>query len=267
MITKEELRKYFAFLDRIPECYKTGPWSPVVHYIVLACVGFLLLSFPSAERTIEAIQHDHASAWTQHFRLAAGLYGLLVSSAIVYYVGPWPQSSYTLTSWNLMTLRMLTAWLADAGYPSWQYVLDMVRYPALIGCTVTFFVWWGALVPVILSCLHDPKQRAWFWRFNLSPSMVSIHILNFPMVAVEFILTNRLLVYFDQWMGLCVAVLYALFYLNVLDPLGMHFYIIFTPRSAYSIISYAVVLYSYRFFFHTWNAVLGYEWYALSSLT
>ena len=57
--------------------------------------------------------------------------------------------------------------------------------------------------------------------------------------------------------ALLVALAYCLLYLNVLDPRGLHFYIIFTPRTAWCAISYALVLSAYYAFYQAWNHVLA----------
>ena len=51
----------------------------------------------------------------QLFRISAGIYGLLLSSIMLYFAGIWPFASYTMTSWNLMSVHFLSAYYGASG--------------------------------------------------------------------------------------------------------------------------------------------------------
>lgn len=188
---------------------------------------YALLTFNDAKR----LPSDEA-VWLQWLRLSFGVYGALLTVGLVYAVGYLPLASYTITSWNLLTLRMICAYIGSAFKLELFEVLAVaLRFPALVGSTVTVIVWWIILVPLIYGFLEEGEQTKRFIAFNSSFFLVNVHLLVLPIAAAEFIGSSSPLCFFDLWMGLVVAFVYVLFYLNVLDPAGLHFYIILSPRT------------------------------------
>lgn len=133
---------------------------------------------------------------------------------------------------------------------------DMVRLPALIGCSVTVIVWWIVLVPVISAYMPDDEARKKFAAFNTTFPLLNLHLFNLPLCAIEFLACGKCLSFFDLWASLAVAFLYMMFYLNVLDPLGLHFYIVFTPRTHWCFIPYSMILFAYYGLYHSWSYAL-----------
>jgi hypothetical protein len=126
------------------------------------------------------------------------------------------------------------------------------------GCTITVTVWWSVLVPVISHYMPDNESRRKFWIFNQSFPLLNLHLFNLPLCFIEFIYTNKCLVYYDLWVALVIAFIYMMFYLNVLDRNGLHFYIVFTPRHVWCIIPYTIILFSYYGIYHFWNSIISY---------
>lgn len=134
--------------------------------------------------------------------------------------------------------------------------VDVVRLPALIGCSMTVIVWWLVLVPVISAYMPDDEARKKFAAFNRTFPLLNLHLFNLPLCAIEFIACGKCITFFDLWASLTVAFLYIMFYLNVLDPLGLHIYIVFTPRTYLCFIPYTMILFFYYGLYHTWNYAL-----------
>lgn len=250
-------RKMLKFLDRVPEKYKSGPWSPVAYLVLFSYAAFLLWMFKSAVQAYRPLDYTNSGRderLLNRFRLLAGLYGVFNTVLTVRAVGWWPFTSYTLTSWNLMTVRLLSASLSSQGFRQFSFLADVTRFPALVGCTVTVVVWWMILVPLIHFLLRkDPTERKFFWNFNFSFTLTNLHLLNLPIIAVDFLYSHQPLNFFDLYIGLLVAFVYALFYLKVLDPLGLHFYIVLTPRSKLCILAYGFILGGYYLIYLFWN--------------
>lgn len=248
------------FLDYVPHKYKIGPWSPITHLTVLTYVAFVLLSAPFAfEHYVIATPsiNENTFLLLQSFRICGMAYGLSVATTTFLKMGIWPFASYTFTSWNLMTIRLLFAFLGGCGSTYFQILADTVQFPALVGCTITVIVWWGVLVPVIDTLLRrNADRRAYFWEINQSFMLVSVHLLNLPIIATEFLLSARPLTFFDLWVAFFVALMYCLFYLNVLVPQGLHFYIIFSPQTGLSVISYGTIIVTYYAAYTGWNAAM-----------
>lgn len=254
----QKLRNILKFLDHIPEKYKTGPWSPAVHVYLYTVFGILLLTAQTAYSYYNTIEQYSADDFLQTFRLVAGVYCALLSLGLLIVAGPWPFTSYTMTSWNLMTVRLLTAYCAAAGDENMKFIAGMVKFPALVGCSITVVIWWSVLVPLIHYLLRNSKENTKFFReWNTSFFLLNIHLLNLPVVGIEFLLSNAPLTLFDLWMGFLVANVYVLFYLNVLDPLGLHFYIILTPRTWVTVLTYTSILGLYYLVYSSWNRISG----------
>lgn len=259
--------KLMAFMERVPEKYRKGNWNPATHVIIFVFSGGLLLTASDAFSTYNSTLHisaptspllSTASDWQQLYRICFGSWGLIVSIASAFMVGPLVMASYTLTSWNLMTCRVLFSFMAiEMNLPALRVISDALLFPAIAGCTVTVFVWWLALVPVIYNLIDTNEGRAGFIRFNLSFALINLHLLNLPIILVEFFLTGRQLNEFDLWIGIAVSILYCIFYLNVLDASGNHFYIIFTPRTVFSSITYSLVVAIYYICYRFWNTTLS----------
>ena len=177
------------------------------------------------------------------------MYMFLVVGALVSSVGAWPLFSYTVTSWNLLAFRLLTSGLASATKsPLLAAVSLALRFPALVGACITVSVWWIVLVPIIYYLLKEPARRRGFLSFNFSPMLLNLHFLNLPIAMVDFLSSStstHTLKFFDLWMGFIIMFIYILFYLNVLDPSGLQFYPVFTPRSPLVLATYPLVLVLY----------------------
>jgi hypothetical protein len=59
------------------------------------------------------------------------------------------------------------------------------------------------------------------------------------------------------WVAYAVVLLYSVLYYFLMDRLGLHFYPIFNPRTAFSLVSIAGVLGLYSFLFLKWNEYIG----------
>lgn len=134
---------------------------------------------------------------------------------------------------------------------------DVVRLPALIGCSITVAVWWVVLVPIISAYMPDGEARRKFAAFNRTFPLLNLHLFNLPLCAIEFMACRRCLTFFDIWVSLAIAFIYVMFYLNILDALGLHLYIVFTPRTPWCILPYSMILLSYYGLYHGWNYALS----------
>ena len=250
--------KLLKFLDKIPKELKEGPWSIVAHLVVFTYIGFVAITAQSAFASLDYAAPSEISDHLQMYRLFFALYGLGFSFVTLWMVGLWPFLSYTVISWNLMAFRLFFAYLTDAGLIWFRPVAIFLKFPALVGCSITVLVWWLILVPLLAFLLRkNEKDFKGFLHFNLSPGLINLHLLNLPISAVEFIWTATSLTFFDLWCGYLVALFYCLFYLNFLDPLGLHFYIIFSPRTYLCAFSFGLIIFTYYLLYNFWNDSLA----------
>jgi len=252
-------KKVLSFIDSIPLELKVGPWSPVAYVVVFGYAAFVIATCKTAFLSRIVIVAPENQFWLQFFRLFWGLYALIFSVLMYQKTGVWPFFSYTVTSWNLMAFRFLTAYFSDLGFKLMTLLADFLKFPALVGCTITVLVWWFVLVPLCAYFLRKkPEDQIGFLYFNFSLPLLNLHLLNLPLSAIEFLWTANSLSFFDLWCGYFIALLYCLFYLNVLDPLGMHFYIIFSPRTYLCAVSFGSIIWAYLLIYQYWNNSLKY---------
>jgi len=272
-----------SFLDKIPIKYRQGPWHYAAHLTIAALTVVLLSLLPAVLQgtgeepwflfpfrghsapdlpvhvtQASSVPSDDQLAFVQNYRLATSIYGAGNILFMLYAIGVWPLASYTILSWNLMTVRLATAYLAESKKWAWaKAVASVTKFPALVGCTITVTVWWLVLVPLIYYLIKDSRESTnRFTRFNSSPFLINVHGINLWIAAGEFILTRQQFSRIDLWIGLAVALLYLLFYLNVLDAKGYHFYIVFTPRTGYAFFTYTFVVVLYVFIYAGWNLLI-----------
>jgi hypothetical protein len=74
-----------------------------------------------------------------------------------------------------------------------------MRFPALVGTTITCVVWWMVLVPFLHFSMDSHQHRKHFWNFNASFALINVHLLNLPIVAIEFLAVGEPLRMFDLW--------------------------------------------------------------------
>jgi|TARA_B110000090_G_scaffold191781_1_gene224706 hypothetical protein len=184
-----------TFLEKVPIKYREGPWSPVA-YMMIALIGlglfytgfyaqgidwetgFRICVFGEDANTCSARGHTllaetmlEFGVTLQAFRIWVGSYMIFIAAFFWYNAGPWPFVSFTLTSWNILTLRLLTAYIADdasthglikdyeaaildSSQPSihpLHYILlqssqtlaKYTKFASLVNACITVSVWWG----------------------------------------------------------------------------------------------------------------------------
>jgi hypothetical protein len=245
-----EAREYFAKL--FPIALREGPYHP-------ATKAFLVAAFVGVAATARAAWASRVLGFVQPARgaqvaaqAAIGVWGLGVLALMRKQFGWWPLISFTMQSWTLLTVRSClgaaSAWSSKAGA-----VAEALRFPMLVQNSVTFLVWWTALVPIMVSRMETRKQRADFLAWNRSFFLLNVHVANLALAAASHLARPRLLAPFDLWAGIAGALSYLVFYLSALDRTGLHLYIILTPRARWSAAVYASLLGSYVLLWKGWN--------------
>ena len=234
----------YAIFDQFPLYLRQGQWSIVakvyisVIMIALVCAPIFLFEPEELPSGSDTPFHSLPTIFSESPRMVSALLAFYMAGVLglmFRYVGPWPFTTFTMLSWTLTCSRHAGRALGIS--------LELLRFPALVAATITFFVWWLLLVPAIyfLGCKTQEQKRG-FVAFNCAPFLVNIHIINFPLMIVDQMLSPRAFVATDLWLGVVYGMCYLLFYLNVLDPKGLHFYIIFSPRTRLCFIPYSMML-------------------------
>mmetsp|Transcript_55951 Transcript_55951/g.93201 ORF Transcript_55951/g.93201 Transcript_55951/m.93201 type:complete len:276 (-) Transcript_55951:3-830(-) len=258
-----------AAFQHLPKYLTEGDWSPVSYlFLMVVTAGIIyntndaLLTIPSFTPTTDI---DEGDGW---WRFLFFLYGISIIAYMVKSMGIWPMFSFTMMSWSLFTIRYFFSALhhCDFGVPYFFVISEALRFPALVCNSITVTVWWFILVPAIYTFIRfsDHKDKAhrssMFLKWNFSPMLLNVHLLNLPLCALDHWLHPRSLQLFDLWVALVIAVGYVVFYLFVMDPLGLHFYhVILSPRPHYCFIPYILTLSLFPLFQYGWNSILPSE--------
>lgn len=227
--------------DRFPKYLREGPWSYVVYIYLVAVVSSLVHVYARTDLLVVFPEEQTSLlSETTNPRLVSFGCATFMTSVLIWMfraIGAWPLMSYTMVSWVLLTSRHALRAL-DAP----TFVREILRFPALVGAWTTTLVWWLILTPLIYYILPTAHEKRGFVKFNTSPFLISIHLLNFPLCLLDHALSPRQLVATDLWIGMVVGMAYILFYLLVLDANGIHFYIIFSPRTPLFAVSASFIL-------------------------
>eukprot|EP00747_Dinoflagellata_sp_TGD_P222381 gnl/TRDRNA2_/TRDRNA2_94083_c0_seq1.p1 gnl/TRDRNA2_/TRDRNA2_94083_c0~~gnl/TRDRNA2_/TRDRNA2_94083_c0_seq1.p1 ORF type:complete len:287 (-),score=23.22 gnl/TRDRNA2_/TRDRNA2_94083_c0_seq1:192-1052(-) len=212
--------------DMFPEYLRLGPWSPLA-YVYLVCftswlfwvAGDALKTYPSSSSSIE---REYSAVWN-----CIAVYCVGLNVWILRQHGPVPYVSFTIVGYAFLTVR-----LAASALGLW-FIAESLRLPTLVMAWTTTTVWWFLLTPMFLMLIKDEKGRRGFVKFNFSFFLLNVHLFNLPLAMLDHRSSWRPLTFFDMWFAYVTALLYLLFYLLVLDPMGWHFYIFLSPRRAW----------------------------------
>ena len=252
------------FAKLFPKKLRVGEWTFVAKmYLFLVLSGTAALKFygPKEEASDVVPEAPLDPQSSQIVRAIGSTWGIGVLVWMCKTTGPWPFLSFTMQSWTLMTARYVLDFLGGANLGSLSeystYISETIRFPALMQNSLTVTVWWLLLVPAFLFFTrNDPQKRKAFMEWNFGPFLVNVHLLNLPLAAIAHLLKPRFLVLSDLWNGLAMGLVYLLFYLFILDPLGMHFYIVLSPRTKWSTLTYTIMLAAIYGFYRAWNHAL-----------
>uniref|UniRef100_A0A0G4IBC4 Uncharacterized protein n=1 Tax=Chromera velia CCMP2878 TaxID=1169474 RepID=A0A0G4IBC4_9ALVE len=251
-------------VNLVPERLRIGPWSVFAHLFVIGVGIFLVLLSPSAVATGGELKAPSPGEFLSMnppglFYLVGTFWCWFVLAYMFCFVGWGPMMSYTMWSWSLLTLRYTFATTGASGilWLAWtEWLAEALRFVALANACITFFLWWLILVPFIYYT-QDAEGRRAFVKLNLSFFLMNIHVLNFPLALLDFLYNARTLILFDLWVALLVAWVYLTFYLYVLDKIGVHLYVILTPRTPLCALNYTLVLLIYVGIFAALNGITG----------
>lgn len=167
--------------------------------------------------------------------------------------------TYTVQSWTLLTFRHGLSSLAPFSQSA-ALLAEILRFPAACQATVTFLVWNLALVPFIyFFAMDNEEKKQGFVKFCFSFRLVQIHLLNIVFCYLNIVWASpaRELHAMDFYVALLGVLIYMMFYLMVLDRIGVHLYPIFSPRLRGTVlVSWTSVLGLYAFSYWMWNEIL-----------
>lgn len=256
-----------GFFDWVPKNLRVGPWSsfaiPTLFIIIMALIH-LKPSSDEYDTFISFYPELYSKFWW--YNAITFLYMLsLVSFTCVTRTNA-VLFTFTILSWNINMVRhgfnALAPFLSDG-----HFILKLnhvLRFPALVSATITFFVWNFILMPyVCILYSHNEEKRVSFLRWNFSFRLTQVHLCNIFYSILNTIIAGSRegskLHPFDSedlWYGLVLIVSYGLFYVTILDRVGVHIYPIFSPRSKFISLIWAFTILLFYGVFCFWNHIM-----------
>jgi hypothetical protein len=226
-----------------PLWLREGPWKLGATLYIPTLVTFVVLLAPCALDTRPSYPGSPSlEASMRPWPCACALaWTALVLAYMFATTGSWPMISFTMMSWTMLVLRFACI-LGGAASPALWLIGEALRGPALLNSIFLAAVWWLALVPLITYFSKDAQARTGFLRFNCSFFLINVHALNVGLGLLSHRLAPRPLLLFDLWTTLAFSAMYVLGYLFLLDPRGIHLYIILSPRSHFAPVVYSALL-------------------------
>jgi hypothetical protein len=128
----------------------------------------------------------------------------------------------------------------------------------LVQATLTFGVWNAVIGPSIYAQMTTPEMKKSFKGFFGNFLWRQLHVYNIIYAAVNGIWGSpaRALTQTDFAVSLAFYLAYAYFYLFFLDRMGVHYYLVFSPRTPFALISWTLLLACYYASFPLWNTIL-----------
>ena len=237
--------------DWVPVEFRVGPWHPLVCLYLCGLgysVGLLTVYYGSV---VPTTTDGHSCTITDSFdayslywwyNLAGLLWTLFVTWSILFQGGgiaSW--LTFTVQSWTLITLRCFLAVLAPFTQTAARFG-EYLRLPMLSQATITFVAWNFLLQPIIYSRMDTPEKRNRFIGIFTNFRLTQLHVFNIVFAALQGIwgTPKRALVEMDGIRSCLFVLGYAVLYLGVLDRLGIHLYLVYSPRTLLAIITWTM---------------------------
>ena len=258
---------------KVPQDLRVGPWSPSAPVTLLFLTISLIYSRPTKilnESLDEAesiyckvSSYPEAFSTPWYISLFTFLFMAGLFTYICVYRTPGVVVTYTIQSWMMNFTRhgvnMAAPFLVDGHFL--LRLNGILRLPALITASVTYIVWNFFLVPFLCLQLKTKQKKKNFLVWNFSSRLVQLHGCN-----IIYAITNTAIIgsnisvppfeFNDLWYALLTGTGYAVFYILILDRIGMHLYPLFSPRWRFSGMAWLMLILCYVSLFWVWNRII-----------
>jgi len=251
---------FMGFFDWVPSNLRNGKWSVFAPIYIVVIIWMVFYTLPSRFEFTCSYPEPFSTAWFYNGLNFIWMSTVLITSFIKSKAGVSIIMTYTIQSWIVITARHgLTA--VAPFLPKEHFLLflnELLRFLSLVTATVTFVVWNFLIGPVIYyKFMETPKKKHDFLTFMLSFRLVQVHGFNIIFAVLNsVIIAPRKFTFIDLWCSTSFCVLYSLFYLFILDRLGVHLYPIFSPRSNYFVVTWTFAYGCYFMTYYFWNKVI-----------
>ena len=253
-------KKILFILIQVPSNLRIGKWSAFAPVYISATVLMVIYTLPEKFQYECAYPEAFSASWLYNCMNFLWMMAILITCLIQSKAGVSIIMTYTIQSWTVITARHGLTAIAPF-LPKGHTLLffnEFLRFHSLITATVTFVVWNFMIGPVIyFKFMETPKKKKDFLNFMLSFRLIQLHGFNIVFAALNsVIITPRKFTFVDLWGTISLAVVYSLFYLLVLDRLGIHLYPVFSPRSVFFFLTWTLAYGCYFLGYYFWNKVI-----------
>lgn len=251
---------------QVPESLRVGPWSRLgmsYLFIVLCSVCMGLAWWRTQPIQSMDLEYDAVGTTLWYYNVVGFIWTTHVSMAV--FLGPvglkaW--ATFTMWSWTFLNLRYGLSALAPLTSKGAMLLsfLEYSRFPTLILATVTFVMFNFVIAPFIYFFgMKTPQKKANFLKFMTSFRLMQLHGFNIFLAIGNCVVASpsRELNVGDFFMSLLVVLLYLLFYLLVLDRIGVHLYPVLSPRTPWLILPLTFLICTFIGGFFFWNEILS----------
>jgi len=251
-----------GYFDWVPERFRVGPWHPAcqIYLAVLTLwvcrecyIGFVQEPFPDQFElpqayTLQWYYNVVAFAWT-----SLQVYNILQTG-----MGWTSWGMYTIWSWTFTTLRHGLCAMAPFA-PHLNGINEQLRFPMLAQATLTFGIWNAVIGPSIYAQMTTPAMKQSFCRFFGNPLWRQMHVYNILWTTINGLWgsPSRQLTQADFSVALGICLIYAYFYVLCLDRFGVHYYLVFSPRTPFALLSWTFAFGCYYACFPLWKYLLN----------
>ena len=284
-----------GYFDWVPAKFRIGPWNPwctcylgFVTIWVFYYEGYLSLQQPEQSwkdykhSILNSYNNDNnnnnlssSTPWSSSLTMMTYIWsswytnfiGFLWTFYITYQIfqskmGWTSYGMYTVWSYTLIVVRygfcVMTPYVGSNGSTTLILVNEGIRFPMLVQATITSVLWNGMIGPSIQSQMKTSAMKQSFQQFFGNFLWKQLHVYNLVLAAINGIYgsPNRKLQQVDFVVALTFCLIYAYFYLCVLDRIGVHYYAIFSPRTLYAIPTWTILFACYYLCFPLWNMII-----------
>lgn len=260
---------FMGFFEFVPPVFREGPWAVYPMTFIAGAIYYVLMSgvYHYSTQGIQDLPRDYYGAFTAPWYLnLAGLLWTLYVFRDLFVSGPGAGSvaTFTVQSYSLILLRFFLSAIAPF-IPGVAVLNELLRYPTLSQATITFVVWNMILAPTVCLCIKNQQQRKSFFKYITSFRLMQLHFFNIFLAIFSGVwgTPGRPFLWTDKHMAMALGLQYCLFYVMILDRLGIHLYLIFSPRTNICIVALSLVIASTLGLFPLWDrliATYGGQW-------
>jgi len=283
-------------LDWMPKKYRVGPWCRLAPlYIICMCLAVATMQpdhiLPDPNQTNTLNHNAYSIEWCCHLLIFGTVWYILWSMCTTSNIMPGLISKplgltilsfYTMQSWCMIGIIHTVAVVypfvnEDSEYASWLNTIHhMLQFPVLASATCTSVVFNLAVIPAIMfSNMFNQDIKKQLIDLVCDHRVIQVHVMNLPYAFMGAFLSSswsrslgenlgddsyftfRSFTFEDVWFGLVLTVGYALFYVLLLDRMGLGWYhVLFSPRVWYCVGTWTIFFGFYCGNFLLWNKVV-----------